>query len=311
MQSVSQELLDSLNVEQDRDENRKKLDSIGGIDKLLAILGSDASSGLSSANAIAMREKFGSNKFPEAPMKNFFSLWMEALGDRTLIILTVAAKISIVIGIIEEGEEKGWIEGAAILIAVFLVSLVSSANDYSKELQFRALENSSQADERTSVIRGGSIERINPTELVVGDVVLLQAGDSIPADCVLVDHNVIMSSEAALTGESDDVKKSRNGDCFLLSSCLITSGEEAHGLVIGIGEHSQWGKIKANLVAEAVNTPLQDKLEIMAERVICCSHCDVILINLFVHVSYISDWVHRINWRRCNFYHYGDQYLGP
>lgn len=267
MATLNQELLDSLNVEQARDDNRKKLDSIGGVDKLLALIGSDAANGLSEAAVLSMREKFGMNKFPEAPMKSFFRLWLDALGDRTLIILTIAAKISIVIGIIEQGEEKGWIEGAAILIAVFLVSMVSSANDYSKELQFRALENSSQADERTSVIRGGSIERINPTDLVVGDVVLLQAGDSIPADCIIVDHNVIMSSEAALTGESDDVKKSRSGDCFLLSSCLITAGEEAHGLVIGIGARSQWGKIKANLVAESVNTPLQDKLEIMAERV--------------------------------------------
>ena len=267
MAHADQELLDSLNVEQARDENRKKLDAIGGVDKLLSLLSSDPANGLSAAAVQSMREKFGSNKFPEAPMKSFLSLWIDALGDRTLVILTIAANISIVIGIIEEGEQKGWIEGAAILIAVFLVSMVSSANDYSKELQFRALENSSQADERTSVIRDGAIERINPTDLVIGDVVLLQAGDSIPADCVIVDHNVIMSSEAALTGESDDVKKSRDGDCFLLSSCLITSGEEAHGLVIGIGERSQWGKIKANLVAEAVNTPLQDKLEIMAEQV--------------------------------------------
>lgn len=171
---LSLEMLDSINVEQAREENRKNLDAMGGIDKLLVLMGSDQANGLSQDGVKSMREKFGSNVFPEAPMKSFLSIWFEALGDRTLIILVIAAKVSLVIGIVEEGTEKGWIEGAAILIAVLLVSLVASVNDYSKELQFRALESSSQADERTSVIRDGNIERVNPTELVIGDIVLLQ-----------------------------------------------------------------------------------------------------------------------------------------
>ena len=74
----------------------------------------------------------------------------------------------------EHGAESGWTEGAAILIAVFLVANVSAANDYTKELQVRALESTSQADERASVIRDGVIERINPSELVVGDIIILQ-----------------------------------------------------------------------------------------------------------------------------------------
>ena len=77
----------------------------------------------------------------------------------------------------------------------------------------------------------------------------------------------MLSNESSLTGEPDDVKKSYQDDCFILSSCLLTEGEECRALVIGIGLHSQWGKIKANLVTEAVNTPLQDKLEIMTTQV--------------------------------------------
>jgi len=89
----------------------------------------------------------------------------------------------------------------------------------------------------------------------------------IPADCIVVDHNEVMVNESALTGESLDVKKSREGDCFLLSSCCITQGEEVLAVVTGIGIHSQWGKIKMNLVTESVNTPLQDKLEDMTKMV--------------------------------------------
>ena len=91
----------------------------------------------------------------------------------------------------------------------------------------------------------------------------------IPADSIIADKNKCKANESSLTGEPDDLKKSKDHDCFLLSSCLITEGEECRALVIGIGMNSQWGKIKANLVTEAVNTPLQDKLVDMAEMVNC------------------------------------------
>lgn len=77
----------------------------------------------------------------------------------------------------------------------------------------------------------------------------------------------MFATEASLTGEPEDMKKSKEGDCFLLSSCLLTDGEEVRALVIGVGIRSQWGKIKANLVTEDVNTPLQDKLEEMTKIV--------------------------------------------
>ena len=100
-----------------------------------------------------------------------------------------------------------------------------------------------------------------------------QGGDKIPADAILIDVGCeITSNESALTGEPDDLRKNTQGkDPFLLSSCLVTSsaegGQGARAMVIGTGLHSQWGKIKANLVSESVNTPLQDKLEHMAAMI--------------------------------------------
>ena len=264
---ITQDDLDSLNVAQARDDNRAALDSLGGVDVLMRKLNTSASDGLSSDMVDRLRRTFGRNAFPESPMKGFLTLFFEAFQDTTLIILILAAIVSLVIGIYEHGPADGWIEGGAILIAVFLVASVSAGNDYTKELQFRSLEKSSQNDERCSVFRSGAIERINPVDLVVGDVILLQAGDMIPADAIVCDSNAIMSNEAALTGEPEDLKKTKDKDCFLLSSCLITDGEECRAVVIGIGVNSQWGKIKANLVSEAVNTPLQDKLEIMAQQI--------------------------------------------
>lgn len=265
---LTQEILDNLNVEQARDDNKKYLDGLGGTDGLIKLVDTNVHDGLTQEKVESQREKFGNNSFPESPMEGFFALLFAAFQDPTLLILIAAAIVSLALGLADPAHgDEGWIEGGAILIAVFVVANVSAFNDYTKELQFRALEASSQQDERTSVIRDGGTQRVNPVDLVVGDIILLQAGDSIPADCVLVDSSTVMCNESALTGESDDLKKTKHKDCFLLSSCLVTSGEDSRAVVIGIGAHSQWGKIKANLVSESVNTPLQDKLEHMAELI--------------------------------------------
>ena len=170
---VTQGLLDSLNVEQGRDENRAKLDSIGGVDHLCSLIGVNVHTGLTHAQVIAQRERFGDNTFPESPMASYLELLLASLSDTTLIILTAAAAVSLVIGFISHPED-GWIEGTAIFIAVFLVSNISAGNDYTKQLQFKALEASSAKDERTSVLREGTIDRINPKDLVVGDILVLQ-----------------------------------------------------------------------------------------------------------------------------------------
>jgi P-type E1-E2 ATPase len=200
-------------------------------------------------------------------MTSFFDLFTESISDTVIIVLIVAASISLIVECYQDPSE-GWIDGTSIFIAVAIVSLVTSCNNYTKELQFRSLEQSSQNDETVTVIRnGGAPTIINPSELVVGDIVLLQVGDSIPADCIVCDHNIIKVSESSLTGEPEDLKKSQNGDCFLLSSCLITEGESVKAIVIGIGPFSQWGKIKSTLVLESEDTPLQVKLGVMTEKI--------------------------------------------
>jgi magnesium-transporting ATPase (P-type) len=266
-----------MNVAQAKEDNRKHLDDLGGVENLARMLGVDIHTGWSHAQVTSMRTRFGTNTFPESPMESYFSLLIQALSDGILLILIAASSVSLIIGLLTHPED-GWIEAVAIFIAIFLVSNISAFNDYSKQLQFRALEASSQNDERTSVLREGAVERINPRDIVVGDVLMLQAGDSIPADCILLDKSVVLSNEASLTGEPDDLKKMKDKDCFLLSSCLITEGEDCKALVIGIGVNSQWGKIKANLVSVNVNTPLQDKLEEMAKwvsHIIYSSLCSV------------------------------------
>ena len=266
IQDVPAEILDSFNIAQELEKNKTNLAEYGGTLTLANNLGVNLETGLSSEQVSDMRAKYGSNVFPESPMESFLSIFIGAFGDTVLQILLAAAAVSLGVGIYEH-PDNGYIEGLAIFIAVFLVAIITASNDYSKELQFRALEKESANDERASVLRNGEIERINPRDIVIGDIIILQAGDSIPADSVILDHHSILSNESGLTGESDEKKKSFQGDPFLISSCLITQGEETRAMVIGIGPRSQWGKIKANLVTESVNTPLQDKLEDMTTKV--------------------------------------------
>jgi calcium-translocating P-type ATPase len=102
---------------------------------------------------------------------------------------------------------------------------------------------------------------------VVGDIVRLNAGDKIPADGILVLGNDITCNESAITGESDDLKKnSHDGDVFLLSGATISSGY-GHMLVTAVGVNSRWGRSKAKLVAESAETPLQQKLNVLAEQI--------------------------------------------
>ena len=111
---------------------------------------------------------------------------------------------------------------------------------------------------------------LNPKEIVVGDVLCVKGGDQAFADACLFEcdaRNGVMMDEAALTGESELVKKNvEQRDPFLLSSTVCAThgnAEDAKALVIGVGDFSQWGRIQANLDQEDVPTPLQDKLEDM------------------------------------------------
>lgn len=141
--SITQWTLDNMNVEQARQSNKENLIALGGLQVLSSKLGVDLNKGLSPAQVTEMRRRYGVNVFPESPMRSFLELFLESFEDLILMILIVAAIVSLIVGMVEH-PATGWIEGTAILIAVLVVALVTAGNNYTKELQFRALEKSSQ-----------------------------------------------------------------------------------------------------------------------------------------------------------------------
>ena len=102
----------------------------------------------------------------------------------------------------------------------------------------------------------------------MGDIVVLNCGDKVPADGILLSGSDVVCNESALTGESEDKNKSarlvdEGGDRFLLSGTSLSSGY-GKMLVVAVGANSRWGKTKAKLAGDSPDTPLQEKLEVLA-----------------------------------------------
>ncbi|XP_060784117.1 plasma membrane calcium-transporting ATPase 1-like isoform X5 [Neoarius graeffei] len=235
----------------------------GDVQGICSRLKSSPTDGLSiNADDLAKRrEEFGKNFIPPKKPKTFLQLVWEALQDVTLIILEVAAMISLGLsfyrppdaerencgraagGVEDEGEaETGWIEGAAILLSVVCVVLVTAFNDWSKEKQFRGLQNRIEQEQKFIVVRGGQVIQIPVVEIVVGDIAQVKYGDLLPADGILIQGNDLKIDESSLTGESDHVRKSLDKDPMLLSGTHVMEGS-GRMLVTAVGLNSQTGII--------------------------------------------------------------------
>uniref|UniRef100_A0A8K9VDG5 Calcium-transporting ATPase n=1 Tax=Oncorhynchus mykiss TaxID=8022 RepID=A0A8K9VDG5_ONCMY len=146
-------------------------------------------------------------------------------------------------GVEDEGEaQAGWIEGAAILFSVAIVVLVTAFNDWSKEKQFRGLQNRIEQEQKFTVIRKGQVIQIPVSELVTGDIAQIKYGDLLPADGILIQGNDLKIDESSLTGESDQVRKSLEKDPMLLSGTHVMEGS-GRMVVSAVGLNSQTGII--------------------------------------------------------------------
>jgi calcium-translocating P-type ATPase len=154
---------------------------------------------------------------------------------------------------------NGWLEGFAILAAVVVVALVTSINNYSKELQFQKL-NAKQLEFDVNVVRNTELVAVSVTDLVVGDLLYLPSGMTIPVDGRLVSGEITVN-EAALTGESDDIVKRVRTN--LKSGSNITYGS-GYMEVSNVGVNTYLGKIRMSLQTSNDATPLQQKLEHLA-----------------------------------------------
>ena len=228
-------------------------------------------SGLSSEEAAARLEKYGPNKLKDAEKPTLLQRFIEQLKDPMLIILMIAAAVSAVTNFIS-GES--FAEVFIILIVVLLNAVLGVFQESKAEAAIEALQTMTAAT--CKVLRDGKQVSIHSDQLVPGDVVLLEAGDSVPADGRLLESASLKIEEAALTGESVPVNKviealglakdqseiplgDRKNMCYMGSTVVYGRGK---ALITRTGMDTEMGKIAGALAnTEQEQTPLQRQLE--------------------------------------------------
>lgn len=224
---------------------------------------SDEKVGLLESEVKKRKEKYGANALKEGKKETLLVKFLKEFADVLIIILLVAAVISLIV------DPTEWVDSLVIFVVVMLNAILGVVQESKAEKSLEALKKMSSPE--CKVIRDGKINKIPSQELVVGDIVLIEAGDYIPADARLIDAVSLQVDESALTGESVPVLKNTEkidgevtalGDRknMVFSSTYVTNGR-GKAVVTDTGMNTEIGKIANMLGAQKVEvTPLQHKL---------------------------------------------------
>ncbi len=257
-------------------------------EEVLHQLKSYAQTGLSQAQAAERLEKYGENRLREKAKKTLLQRFLIQFKDAMILILLAAAAVSFVVACVE-GEPREFLEPALILLIVILNAVMGVAQESRAEKALEALQGMSAPHAR--VIREGQEQKIDAALLVPGDIVRLEAGDMIPADCRLLRSASLKSEESALTGESVPAEKDAEaivppeaglGDRtnMVFSGCTITYGT-ALAVVTATGMETEMGKIAGLLEGEEDSqTPLQQKLQQLGKYlgIVALAACAVVFV---------------------------------
>ena len=257
------------------------------VKKVLQDFNVDSKTGLTTEEVKKRQLEYGYNELKEKKKKTLFVMFLEQFKDFLVIILLIAAVVSIITGII--GDE-GLTDGLIILAIVILNAVLGVSQEQKANDALNALKKMSSPNAK--VIRDGKVQEISSLELTVGDVILLETGDYVAADLRLIESTNLRTDESALTGESTPVEKDasevldedtvlaeRENSCFM--STLVTYGK-GKGIVTNVGMTTEIGKIATMLddVKEG-KTPLQKTIDEFAKILgIICIVVSVLVFGL-------------------------------
>ena len=214
--------------------------------------------GLSTSEVKESLKKYGSNKLFIKKRKTFFGLLIESLGDPIIKILL----ISLVIKVVFLFKDADYFETLGILVAIFLSTFISTISEYGNEQAFKKLEEESN-NKQVKVKRNNIIELISIDELVVGDIVFLNAGDQVYADILLLEGELSVD-KSKLNGESKEENISTGEE--VLRGMSIYSGK-AIGRVTKVGNNTIYGSIIKELQEETPKSPLKLRLTDLAKTI--------------------------------------------
>lgn len=256
--------------------------------------------GLSEAEVVKSQEKYGKNIIIEKPPATLWERIKDGFSDPMIKLLCAIAIIMLVLFAFGQAE---WYEPVGTAIAILLVTIISAKTGMASDDEYRKLKNQTKA-EPVKVKRNGVVTVIDIEDIVVGDIVILQSGDKIPADGVLVDGELRVDN-SALNGEAEECKKFAasedfkipdeiTGDTFvdehsLFRGATIYNGE---GLleVQKVGMETMMGKMAKDMHDDEVESPLQVKLSKLAHQISTFGYIGAIVIAIayFVHFVIVA-----------------------
>lgn len=229
--------------------------------KVIETLNTNFETGLNDDQVKERQDKFGLNKLEDEKQKSIIKLLFEQINDVMIYVLLVAALITIIVN-------REFTDAIIILIVVMINAVVGVAQELKAEKALNALKK--MTNPKAVVLRNGKLEEIESQYLVVGDVVLLEAGRVVPADLRLIETMSLKIEESSFTGESVPAEKNANKilkentqladqENMAFMSTLVSYGR-AKGVVVATGVDTEIGKIAKLLQVSDEQTPLQKKM---------------------------------------------------
>lgn len=243
--------------------------------------------GLTSEQVEKSRQEFGSNILTQIPPDPLWKKILEGFKDPMIMILLVALVIQVVLFFMGQAE---WFEPVGILVAILIANGVASVSENKQEGKASALKAEEEAKETTKVIRDGKLAEIHVSEVVVGDVVYLQAGDKIPADGLVIDGTFHVD-QAALNGETEEAEKTANinNEEYEIKDLLnkyyvyrgtVVCGGEGYVEIKVVGDKTIFGELALEVQEDTRETPLQVKLGKLAQQISTFGYIGAIAIVL-------------------------------
>ena len=232
--------------------------------------------GLTAKEVLVNRKNNGSNVLTKVKRKSFFKLIIESASDPIIKILLIVLMIKIIFLF----RDFDWFETIGILIAIILASVISAISEYGSESAFENLEEES-CNGFSFVIRDSSVKKIESTEIVYKDIVILNSGDKIPADGHIIEGSILVN-ESSINGEAKEKEKGIND--IVYSSTVIYDGN-AKMLVDKVGDNTLIGSLAKEIQSEGPISPLKVRLTHLAKIISIFGYIGAILASTVYLIS--------------------------
>ena len=227
--------------------------------------------GLTKKQVDENRKKYGSNILSKKDKESFLKILIATLGDPIIKILLIALAVKTIFLF----KDFNWYETVGIVIAIFLASFISTISEYGSEKAFEKLEEDASKI-KCKVIRNNKIKEIDIDEIVVGDIVKIQAGDQIPADGIIISGNILVN-ESNINGEA--LEKEKRIKSRVYRSTVAYSGM-ATIRVTEVGDKTFYGKLAMEIKEKTRESPLKIRLTKLANQISKIGYMGALLVSL-------------------------------